>query len=140
VRPGQEPLEDRRPAGAERGVRDVGVLAADRPLVGVELAGGRAEDGEVDVDEQAGVGVVRRGVVAGGQDQTGNRRDPLRRDAGGRQLRRRQVGRAFFVVAAGRVVDGVVEQSASSAASGSAKSPRHASNSRRHARTWASVW
>jgi hypothetical protein len=85
------------------------VFGADLACVLGKARSGRAQDGQVDVDQQRLVRRGGQGGVAGGHDQVMHALAAGRIDTARRQGLGRPVRRACFVIVALHVVDGIVE-------------------------------
>ena len=105
----QESGQDLLPPAAERGLVDPGVLGPDLRFVLREALRGRAEDREVDIDQQ---GRIRRFGTRGMPRRHHQVVHPERGigcDAGGEQFVAGPGGASGLVVVATDVVDGIVE-------------------------------
>lgn len=102
-------MEERGAAPVEVSVGEVSVLQADSALVRVEFSCWCGEDRQVGIRHQGAVGGGGVRAMAGSQDHAGDTLDLCGRRTGGLQVLSGELRAGDFVVAAGRVVHGVVE-------------------------------
>lgn len=101
--------EDRRALFRVRRPRHPRVLGADGGFVLPEASGWLAEDGEVDVDQEGGVGDGGGIVRFGAENQCADVRDDGGIDVRGCEAFDGEGGAIFFVGGRVRIVDGVVK-------------------------------
>src|SRR5690606_8445058 len=107
-RASQKLLEDLPALTAVQRARDEGVFLADLLLVSVEALRRCAEDGKVQVEDQAPVPASGL-VLLGGEDKGGDPLAPLPSDPHSLQPSPGELGAALLVVALPRNVDDVVD-------------------------------